>query len=71
MGESKVDFDLPNASIARIIKASLPEGAHVSREARLAMSKGASIFILYLTAACVPRAAHAGAGAVPLRVDAV
>uniref|UniRef100_A0A7S2RPE1 Transcription factor CBF/NF-Y/archaeal histone domain-containing protein n=1 Tax=Mucochytrium quahogii TaxID=96639 RepID=A0A7S2RPE1_9STRA len=45
------EFELPHASVARILKSKLPEGVSVSREAKQAFSKSAGIFILYLTAA--------------------
>ena len=47
----QTDFELPQASITRIIKAQLPEQVQVSKEAKQAFSKSAGIFILYLTAA--------------------
>ncbi|OON17454.1 hypothetical protein X801_06708 [Opisthorchis viverrini] len=43
------DLYLPNAVILRIIRDSLPDRTVVSREARSAISKAASSFILYVT----------------------
>ncbi|KAF8568357.1 hypothetical protein P879_08089 [Paragonimus westermani] len=49
MAEKVDDLYLPNAVILRIIRDSLPERTVVSREARSAISKAASSFILYVT----------------------
>ncbi|XP_041369218.1 DNA polymerase epsilon subunit 3-like [Gigantopelta aegis] len=49
MAERPEDLNLPNAVVARIIKDAIPEGVNVSKEARLAISKAASVFILYAT----------------------
>ncbi|XP_076047905.1 DNA polymerase epsilon subunit 3-like isoform X2 [Oratosquilla oratoria] len=49
MAERTEDLTLPNAVIARIIKDSLPEGVSVSKEARSAIAKSASVFVLYAT----------------------
>lgn len=49
MAERPEDLNLPNAVITRIIKDALPEGVNVSKDARLAMSKAASVFVLYAT----------------------
>ena len=46
-----MDYELPQASINRIIKNKLPDTANVGKEAKTAFSKAAGIFILYLTAA--------------------
>ncbi|GAA55526.1 DNA polymerase epsilon subunit 3 [Clonorchis sinensis] len=43
------DLYLPNAVILRIIRDALPDRTVVSREARSAISKSASSFILYVT----------------------
>lgn len=45
------DLNLPNAVVTRLIKDSLPDGVNVSKEARLALAKAASIFVLFLTSA--------------------
>lgn len=49
MAERPEDLNLPNAVITRIIKDAIPEGVNVSKEARLAISKAASVFVLYAT----------------------
>merc|ERR1711976_311889 len=43
------DLQLPLSVVSKIIKDSLPQGVIVSKEARMAMSKAASVFILYCT----------------------
>jgi DNA polymerase epsilon subunit 3 len=45
-----MDYELPQASINRIIKAKLPENVQVGKDAKTAFSKAAGIFILYATA---------------------
>jgi DNA polymerase epsilon subunit 3 len=47
--DPEAEFGLPVASITRIVKARLPDGVQVGREAKLAFSKAAGIFVLYLT----------------------
>lgn len=49
MAERPEDLNLPNAVVTRIIKDAIPEGVNVSKEARLAISKAASVFVLYAT----------------------
>lgn len=49
MAEKLEDLNLPNAVVTRIIKEALPDGISVGKEARLAVAKASSIFILYLT----------------------
>ena len=49
MAERPEDLNLPNSIVARIIKESLPEGVNVSKEARTAIAKAASVFVLYAT----------------------
>lgn len=49
MAERPEDLNLPNAVITRIIKDAIPDGVNVSKEARLAISKAASVFVLYAT----------------------
>jgi len=51
MAERVEDLNLPNAVVGRLIKDSLPEGVSVAKEARQALAKGASIFVLFLTSA--------------------
>ncbi|XP_064649849.1 DNA polymerase epsilon subunit 3-like [Lineus longissimus] len=49
MAERPEDLNLPNAVIARIIKDALPDGVNIGKDARLAISKAASVFVLYAT----------------------
>ncbi|XP_020299050.1 DNA polymerase epsilon subunit 3 [Pseudomyrmex gracilis] len=49
MAERLEDLNLPNAVVTRIIKEALPDGVTVGKDARIAVAKAASIFILYLT----------------------
>jgi len=49
MAEKPEDLNLPNSVIARIIKEALPEGVIISKETRSAISKAASVFVLYCT----------------------
>ncbi|KAK6195329.1 hypothetical protein SNE40_000785 [Patella caerulea] len=49
MAERPEDLNLPNAVVTRIIKEAIPDGVNVSKEARLAISKAASVFVLYAT----------------------
>eukprot|EP00731_Ephydatia_muelleri_P023810 Em0016g81a len=50
MAEKAEDLSLPASVVARIIKDALPDGVNVSKEARAAIGKAASVFILYATA---------------------
>lgn len=49
MAEKLEDLNLPAAVVTRIIKEALPEGCNVAKEAKLALSRAASVFVLYLT----------------------
>lgn len=49
MAEKLEDLNLPVAVVTRIIKEALPEGCNVAKEAKLALSRAASVFVLYLT----------------------
>ncbi|XP_076331790.1 DNA polymerase epsilon subunit 3-like [Tachypleus tridentatus] len=49
MAERPEDFNLPTSVITRIVKDALPEGVNVSKEAKSALSKAASVFVLYAT----------------------
>ena len=51
------EMSLPSAAIMRIIKAKLPEGIMINKDAKAAFAKACSIFILYLTVGCVPHPA--------------
>ena len=44
------EFEVPLAAINKILKASLPEGAICTKDAKSAFSKAAGIFVLYITA---------------------
>ncbi|BFF93299.1 DNA polymerase epsilon subunit 3 [Drosophila madeirensis] len=49
MVERIEDLNLPNAVIARLIKEALPDGASVSKEARAAIARAASVFAIFVT----------------------
>lgn len=49
MAEKPEDLNLPMAVVTRITKEALPDGCMISKEARLALSKAASVFVLYAT----------------------
>jgi len=49
MAEKPEDLNLPASVITRMIKEVLPEGVNISKEARAAISKSASVFVLYAT----------------------
>lgn len=49
MAEKPEDLNLLNAVITRIIKEALPDGVNISKEARSAISRAASVFVLYAT----------------------
>uniref|UniRef100_A0A670HJQ1 DNA polymerase epsilon subunit 3 n=2 Tax=Podarcis muralis TaxID=64176 RepID=A0A670HJQ1_PODMU len=49
MAERPEDLNLPNAVITRIMKEALPDGVNISKEARSAISRAASVFVLYAT----------------------
>jgi len=49
MAEKPEDLNLPTAVITRMVKEVLPEGINISKEARAAISKSASVFVLYAT----------------------
>lgn len=49
MAERPEDLNLPLAVVSRIVKESLPDDINVSKEARQAISKAASVFVLYAT----------------------
>ena len=44
-------IELPTASIRKIVKAAIPEGTQVGKEATSAFAKAAGLFILYVTQA--------------------
>ncbi|KAK7862321.1 hypothetical protein R5R35_014681 [Gryllus longicercus] len=46
----KVDeFNLPNTAITRIVKEVLPENVSIGKDAKTALAKAASVFIMYIT----------------------
>jgi DNA polymerase epsilon subunit 3 len=47
--EKDKEFEVPLAAINKILKASLPEGAVCTKDAKSAFSKAAGIFVLYIT----------------------
>lgn len=49
MAEKLEDLNLPISVISRLIKDALPDGTIVSKEARTAIARAASVFVLYLT----------------------
>lgn len=49
MAERPEDFNLPLSVVTRIVKDALPDGVNVSKEARAALAKAASVFVLYAT----------------------
>ncbi|KAL1117471.1 hypothetical protein AAG570_004796 [Ranatra chinensis] len=49
MAERVEDLNLPNAVVTRIMRECLPEGVSVAKEARTAVARAASVFVLYLT----------------------
>lgn len=53
MAERLEDLNLPNTVVTRIIKDSIPDNQSViiSKEARIALGKAASVFVLYVTSA--------------------
>lgn len=49
MAEKLEDLNLPGATVARIIKEALPDQVAVGKDARAALSRAASVFVLFLT----------------------
>lgn len=49
MAEKLEDLNLPISVVSRLIKDALPDGTIVSKEARTAIARAASVFVLYLT----------------------
>ena len=45
--QGNADLELPLSVVSKIIKESLPHGVVVSKDARIAISRAASIFVLY------------------------
>lgn len=53
------ELELPRALLARIVKAALPDGTLLQKDAKNAMSKASTIFVSYLTAAAIDVATSA------------
>ena len=51
--EDSINYDLPRANITRIVKRVVPDQYSLSNEAKVAFSKAAVVFIMYLTATYV------------------
>ncbi|KAG5899789.1 hypothetical protein JTB14_006124 [Gonioctena quinquepunctata] len=49
MAEKLEDLNLPNASVQKIIKEALPDSVNIGKDARSALSRAASVFVLYVT----------------------
>lgn len=49
MVERIQDLNLPNTNITKIIKDSLPPDVHMDKEARTAIARATSVFIMYLS----------------------
>lgn len=49
MAQKPEDFNLPMTAISRIIKDAMPSGIRVTHGAKVALSKAASVFVLYVT----------------------
>lgn len=49
MAEKLEDLNLPNTVVTRIMKEALPDKIAIGKDARVAVAKASSIFILYLT----------------------
>ncbi|KAH0812131.1 hypothetical protein MTP99_013418 [Tenebrio molitor] len=49
MAEKLEDLNLPNLTVQKIIKDALPDNVNVGKDARSALSRAASIFVLYIT----------------------
>ncbi|RYY81865.1 hypothetical protein EON63_14535 [archaeon] len=43
------DFELPMASVSRVIKAALPDNISVTKDARTALARASGVFVFYLT----------------------
>ncbi|CAO1318239.1 unnamed protein product [Diamesa tonsa] len=60
MAEKIEDLNLPLAVISRLVKDALPAGAVVSKEAKMAITRAASVFVLFLTSASTEITTGAG-----------
>lgn len=59
MVERIQDLTLPNSVVARLIKEVIPARYQVSKEIRVAIARAASVFVIYLSAACTAEAKKA------------
>ena len=46
---SMADFNLPGASVNRVLKEALPEGVQVAKDAKFGMNRAAATFVMYIT----------------------
>jgi DNA polymerase epsilon subunit 3 len=53
MAERPEDLNLPITVVQRIVKEALPDGVVVAKEARQAISRASSVFVLYLTSCAI------------------
>lgn len=49
MAEKLEDLNLPNASVAKIIKEAIPDSVNIGKEARTALARAAAVFVLYIS----------------------
>lgn len=49
MAERLEDLNLPNSVVTRLIKDALPDGLNIAKEARTAIGRAASVFVLFVT----------------------
>mmetsp|Transcript_10320 Transcript_10320/g.28983 ORF Transcript_10320/g.28983 Transcript_10320/m.28983 type:complete len:153 (-) Transcript_10320:158-616(-) len=49
MKKDRDEFELPRAVVERVARAALPENVHLSKDAKVALSKSVKAFILYIT----------------------
>lgn len=60
MAEQPSDFNMPEKIVTKLLKESLPDNIVISRDAKSAAARGASIFILQLVIAANEHARQAG-----------
>lgn len=58
MVERMQELNLPNAVVGRLIKDTLPEGINASKEFRMAISRAASVFVIFLSSAATEEAVN-------------
>lgn len=49
MAEKLEDLNLPNASVAKIIKDAIPDSVNIGKDARTALARAAAVFVLYIS----------------------